>query len=249
MHLLFVFAHQDDEVAVATRILDALRSGATVSCVYLTNGEGHHAPSHIRDEETRQVLLRLGIDLARVYFLGSQHAIPDGALHHHLADALALLEAQIPEPVDEVVTLAWEGGHHDHDAAQLVAVAFAAPRGLLPRTYEMPLYHGYRLPGPLFRTLTPLRVGSSWTPRRIRFRDGLRIALLCRFYRSQRKTWLGLLPEALLRLALGRKEWSRRVDVSRLHARPHEGPLFYERRFHVPYAEVAEAAKGFLEKA
>jgi hypothetical protein len=248
MHLLFVFAHQDDEVAAATRMLDALRSGSSVTCVYLTDGQGGRARSAVRHEETRQVLTRLGVDLSRVHFLGTQHGIPDGSLHRYLSQALALLEALVTDPVDELVTLAWEGGHHDHDAAQLVAVAFASRRGLLARTYEMPLYHGHRLPGPLFRTLTPLRVGSGWTPRRIRFRDGLRIALLCRFYRSQRKTWLGLLPEALLRLAIGRKEWSRPVDVSRLHGRPHEGPLFYERRFHVPYAEVAEAAKAFLEK-
>lgn len=248
MHLLFVFAHQDDEVAAATRMLDALRSGAAVSCVYLTDGAGGRAPSHVRDEETRHVLTRLGVELARVHFLGSEHGIPDGALHRHLDAALALLEARVTEPVDELVTLAWEGGHHDHDAAQLVAVAFATPRGLLARTFEMPLYHGYRLPGPLFRTLTPLRVGAGWSPRRIRFRNGLRIALLCRFYRSQRRTWLGLLPEAMVRLALGRKEWSRRVDVARLHTRPHEGALFYERRFRVPYDEVAAAARAFFSR-
>jgi hypothetical protein len=245
MHLVFVYAHQDDEIATATRILDAIRSGWLVTCVYLTDGQGGRARSSVRDEETRQVLTRLGVDLSRVHFLGTQHGIPDGSLHLHLPEALSLLESRIPEPVDELVTLAWEGGHHDHDAAHLVAVAFASRRGLLARTYEMPLYHGHRLPGPLFRTLTPLRVGTPWTPRRIRFRDGLRIALLCRFYRSQRKTWLGLLPEALLRLSLGRKEWSRPVDLSRLHTRPHEGALFYERRFRIPYAEVAEAAKAF----
>jgi hypothetical protein len=248
MHLLFVFAHQDDEVATATRILDALRSGSTVSCIYLTDGAGGRAASDVRDEESRQVLTRLGVDLSHVHFLGSQHRIPDGALHQHLDQALRLLE-QTAGPVDELVTLAWEGGHHDHDAAHLIAVAFAAKRGLLARTHEMPLYHGYRLPGPLFRTLTPLRLGPGWTARPVRFRDGLRIALLCRFYRSQRKTWLGLLPEALVRLAVGRKEWSRPVDIARLASRPHEGPLFYERRFRVPYAEVAEAAKRFLDLA
>ncbi|HEX6160414.1 MAG TPA: PIG-L family deacetylase [Thermoanaerobaculia bacterium] len=249
MHLLFVFAHQDDEVAMATRILDALRRGDLVTCVYLTNGATRRAPAHVRDQESREVLQRLGVDLERVHFIGSQHGIADGRLHQHLHDALQLLEARVPEPVDEIVTLAWEGGHHDHDATHAVAVRFAHGRGMAGKVYEMPMYHGHRLPGPLFRTLTPLRVGGEWTARPIRFRDGLRIALLCRFYRSQRKTWLGLLPEALLRLALGRKEWSRRVDAAVVHARPHEGPLFYERRFRVSYDEVAERIAEFLQQS
>ncbi|HEY0141803.1 MAG TPA: PIG-L family deacetylase [Thermoanaerobaculia bacterium] len=246
MHRLFVFAHQDDEVAMATRILDALRGGDTVSCAYLTDGATRRAPAPVRDQETRDVLQRLGVDLARVHFLGSRHGIADGKLHEHLDDALQLLEARVPEKVDEVITLAWEGGHHDHDCAHLVALAFATRRGVA--VHEMPMYHGHRLPGPFFRTLTPLRVGGGWNSRAIRFRDGLHIALLCRFYRSQRRTWLGLLPEALLRLSLGRKEWSRPVDPRRVDARPHEGPLFYERRFRVSYAVVARAAAEFRQR-
>lgn len=247
MHRLFVFAHQDDEVAMATRILETLRAGDAVSCAYLTNGATHRAPAHVRDQETREVLQRLGVDLARVHFIGSQHGIADGRLHEHLDDALQLLEARVAEPVDEVVALAWEGGHHDHDCAHLVALAFAQRRGVA--VHEMPMYHGHRLPGPLFRTLTPLRVGGDWTARAIRFRDGLDIALLCRFYRSQRKTWLGLLPEALLRLALGRREWSRPVDPRRIEARPHEGALFYERRFRVSYDVIARAAAEFRRRS
>lgn len=248
MHSLFVFAHQDDEVAAATHILAALRRGDTVSCVYLTNGEGGRAPAHVRDEESRQVLHRLGVELERVHFIGSQHGIADGTLHDHLDRALELLEIRITEPVDELVTMAWEGGHHDHDATHAVAAVFAQRRGILANTWEMPMYQGYRLPGPLFRTLTPVTVGGPWTARRIRFRDGLHVALLCRLYTSQRRTWLGLMPEALLRLALGRKEWSRRVDLARIEARPHDGPLFYERRFRVAYETLAARIREFLAR-
>lgn len=248
MHSLFVFAHQDDEVAAATHILAALRRGDAVSCVYLTNGEGGRAPAHVRDQETREVLRRLGVDSNRVHFLGSEHGIADGTLHDHLDQALQLLEIRVPEPVDELVTMAWEGGHHDHDATHAVAAVFALRRGILENTWEMPMYQGYGLPGPLFRTLTPVRVGAPWTGRRISLRDGLFVACLCRLYASQRKTWLGLMPEALLRLALGRKEWSRRVDLARMAARPHEGPLFYERRFRVAYATLETRIRDFLAR-
>ncbi len=244
MHALFVFAHQDDEIAAAARIAHLVRSGATITCVYLTNGEGRGASSAVRDEESRRVLAHLGVDLARVYFAGSQERIPDGSLVEHLDRALALLELHVTEPVDEVWCLAWEGGHQDHDASHLVAVAFAARRGLLDRTFELPLYRRHRLL--TFQTLAPLRMGKPWTARPIGLREALRILALCRFYRSQRRSWLGLLPTATLRLLIERCEWTRVVDVTRLTQKPHEGALLYEKRFGVAWTEFERHARSFL---
>jgi LmbE family N-acetylglucosaminyl deacetylase len=245
MHTLFVFAHQDDEIAAASRIAFVLRGGGTVSCAYLTNGEGGRATAAVRDEESRVVLQRLGVSASRVHFIGSRHRVPDGKLVEHLERALSLLDLAITETVDEVVCLAWEGGHHDHDASHLVAVAFARHRRIA-RCVELPLYHGHRMPGAWFRALAPLRVGAAWTARGIGLTEGLRIAALCRFYRSQRKTWLGLLPSALIHLVLTRREWTRAVDVSRLRVKPHEGPLLYERRFGVAWEKFAKHAMPFV---
>jgi LmbE family N-acetylglucosaminyl deacetylase len=246
MHALFVFAHQDDEIAAAARITYALQRGVEVSCVYLTDGQGRHATSQQRDAESRAVLAHLGVDLRRVHFAGSEERIPDGRLVEQLDRALELLEARVPEAVDELVCLAWEGGHQDHDASHLVAAAFARRRGILDNSLELPLYQGYRMRGPFFQTLAPLRVGGAWNGRPIRISEGLRIAALCRFYRSQRKTWLGLLPPALIRLVIGHREWTRPVDLARLQEKPHEGPLFYERRFGVSWEEFSRYARPFV---
>jgi len=249
MHALFVFAHQDDEIAAAARITLLVRGGATISVVFLTNGEGRNAPSRVRDEESRRVLTHLGVDLARVHFIGSEEPIPDGVLHRHLDRALALLEAHVTEPVDEVWCLAWEGGHQDHDASHLIAVAFAARHGVLDRCYELPLYQGHRLRGPLFQTLAPLRIGVAWSGRHIGVREGLGVLWLCRFYRSQRKTWLGLLPTAIVRMLVGQREWTRPVDLARLAAKPHDGTLFYERRFGVTWEEFERHTREFIATA
>ena len=243
-HALFVYAHQDDEIATATHILHLVRSGWTITCVYLTDGEGGRAKAHVRDEESRRVLARLGVDLARVHFLGSRERIPDGRLFEHLDRALQLVEAAVAERPDEVWTLAYEGGHQDHDACHLVALAFAVPRAV--PAFEMPLYHGYGLPGPFFNALAPLRNGGVWSSRKIALAEGFRIALLCRLYSSQRKTWLGLLPEALLRLAVSRKEWTRPAEPGRVQDKPHHGKLFYERRFGVTWEEFAAKARPFV---
>ena len=247
MHALFVFAHQDDEIAGAARIAHLVREGAALSCAFLTDGEGGSAKSHERDDESRRALAALGVDLKRVHFIGSVERIPDGVLVEHLERALALLDACVKEPVDEVWTLAWEGGHQDHDAAHLVAIAFANRRGA--PVFEVPLYHGHLLRGPLFQTLAPLRVGAPWNARRVPVREGLRLLALCRFYRSQRKTWLGLLPGAFVRLILGGREWTRRADLTRLGNRPHAGTLFYERRFRYPWDDFQRHARAFIERA
>jgi LmbE family N-acetylglucosaminyl deacetylase len=241
MHTLFVLAHQDDEIAVATRITYARQRGNEVTVIFLTDGEGRKASSQERDAESREVLQRMGVKNA--IFLGSEEHIPDGALHEHLEKAYALLEQRIG-PVDEVVCLAWEGGHQDHDASHLIAGRFAKRRNIPAR--EMPLYQGYRLPGPFFQTMAPL--GTEWEARKITAAEGLRVIALCRFYPSQRKTWIGLLPTAIVRLAIARKEWSRAVDLQRCRQKPHSGRLYYERRFGVTWEAFSRHAEEFLTR-
>jgi len=231
MRTLFIFAHQDDEIAAASRIRYARQRGDAVACVYLTDGASK-VSSQIRDAESRRVLESLGV--ADIRF----HRIADGTLPEHLERALQLIEH---EAADEVVTLAWEGGHQDHDAAHLVAAVFARKRGIPCR--EMPLYNGHHTFGPFFRVHHP--IGDGWESRRIPFREHLANALLCRFYHSQRRTWLGLLPQLL---AGASRELTRIVDLRRAEHPPHRGLLLYERRFHYPYARFAELAEPFLRR-
>ena len=226
--VLFVFAHQDDEMAAISRIRYVRARGDDVACVYLTDGAAR-VPSHVRDAESRAVLQQLGVSDVRF------HKIADGTLPEHLDEALTCLT-----PCDEVVTLAWEGGHQDHDAAFLVASVFAKQNGI--RCWELPLYNGegtrfYRVQHP---------IGDGWQSRPLPRREKLANMLLCRHYKSQRSTWLGLLPLMLLRPA---REFIREADPRRAENRPHPGRLLYERRFHYPYDRFAQFAKAFLREA
>jgi LmbE family N-acetylglucosaminyl deacetylase len=236
--VLFVFAHQDDEIAAASRIRFVRARGDVVTCVYLTDGASK-VPSHVRDAESQRVLSLLGVDDVR--FIGSREHIADGTLPEHLDRAFAIIDAEIVA-ADDVVTLAWEGGHQDHDAAHLVAAVFARRRGLPCR--EMPLYNGASVPRPLFRVQHS--IGEGWESRRISMREKFANAMLCRFYRSQRATWLALLP--LLLLARSR-ELTRLADLGRATSPPHRGPLLYERRFRYPYARFASFAEPFLRRS
>lgn len=235
MNVVFVLAHQDDEVACASRIRFCIARGDRVICVFLTDGASRVASS-IRDDESRAALKQLGVDDVR--FIGSREQIADGTLPDHLERALALLERETN--ADEVVTLAWEGGHQDHDAAHLVAAVFAQRRGI--RCIELPLYNGHNA-GPLFRVNHPL--GDGWASRPLPLREKLATLRLLRFYRSQRSTWLALGP--LLLLARSR-EFTRVADLQRAATRPHRGSLLYERRFHYPYDRFAAHAATFLQQ-
>jgi hypothetical protein len=91
-----------------------------------------------------------------------------------------------------------------------------------------------------------MTANEAWVSRRITLREGLDVALLCRFHPSQRRTWMALLPEALLRLIVTRKEWTRPVSLERLRAKPHAGRLYYERRFGVSWEEFEAKSRSFV---
>jgi LmbE family N-acetylglucosaminyl deacetylase len=221
--VLWVFAHQDDEVAAAARMLEQRRRGDELWCVYLTDG-AFGTPADIRNRESVRALASLGV--AQSFFL----TYGDGTLHEHAPAALAELDARFATvPFDEIGCLAWEGGHQDHDASHLVALAFALRRGL--EAYEVPLYNGRGTRGALFRVMSP--VGEGWERRRLRGLDALRIASMARFYPSQRRTWIGLSPGLIVRVVLLRQTFVRRAEPSRVQRRPHAGRLYYERRFGV----------------
>jgi hypothetical protein len=184
-------------------------------------------------------LTSLGVPAAHIHFIGT--GIPDGALVHHLDSALERLASM---EATDVCCLAWEGGHQDHDASHLVAAAFARGRGVFGRTREMPLYRASY--GPFFRVMSP--AGGGWERRKISRAEGLRIAALTWRYQSQRRSWIGLFPEAFLKLAVFRRELTRPIDIVRLRKWPHEGTLFYERRFRFPRQRFADASASFIER-
>jgi LmbE family N-acetylglucosaminyl deacetylase len=233
MNVVFVFAHQDDEIAFASRIRMNVGRGDRVTCVCLTDGASA-VPASRRDEESNRVLATLGVPPLLV----DRERIADGFLPEQMDRALAFLERAAID-AEEIVTLAWEGGHQDHDAAHLIAAVFARSRGI--RCLEMPLYNGEGSPGKFFRVMHP--VGDGWNARRLSVRERIGDVLLTRFYPSQRKTWLGLAPLMLLGHP---RELSRVADLRRAAGPPHRGTLLYERRFRYRYARFAEEAARFL---
>lgn len=246
---LFIFAHQDDEYFAAPWIKDELSDGSRVACVYLTDGGTRTSPA-ARDSESRRVLESLGVRSEDIAFLGNDDRIADGSLVYNLLRARKLLHEWFAfrhDAVRRIYSPDYEGGHADHDAAYVLAVALARDLDMQDGAWSFALYNAHGCPTPFFRALNILKHAGARTLR-YSLRSGLEFAMLCWNYPSQLRTWLGLFPESFLRRVFLRAEFVNPLDPMRLKYRPHAGALLYERMFGVDYSDFSAAARAFMER-
>ncbi len=244
--ILFVFAHQDDEFACAHHLLQETDGDAgRVFCLFTTDGGGHGKAASVRDAESREVLLSLGVRPENIFFAGSKHGVPDGSSVEHLVRLHGHCEAEFGNSAwRKIYCPAWEGGHPDHDAAHLLALALAvsSPNA---EVWEFSIYQGSGTAWKFFRVLKPIRHRAESSVIYLSYRSIFRQLRLIFRYRSQRKTWLFLLPDTVWNLFSHRRELCVRVSPERISARPHEGALLYERIFAFPYSRFREAQRKF----
>lgn len=94
--------------------------------------------AQVRRDEAMHALAVIGVD--HFHFLSDERAIADQELHLHLSDAFASLDALIElEVPDAILSLAYEGGHPDHDSCSFLAGQLGRKRSI--PVWEMPLYH------------------------------------------------------------------------------------------------------------
>lgn len=245
--VVFVLAHPDDEFACSMWLRSLAAGGRRVAVAYLTDGGFGGQATDRRERESLRVLGRLGVDSRDVAFLGRSHAWPDGALHTRLDEACEGLGAWMDGlgAIGTVVVPAWEGGHQDHDATHLAAVAAAARRGI-EDLWQIPLYTGAGLPGPFFRVLHTLPQNGPVEVYRASWSERLRALGLCLAYGSQWKTWVGLMPFLALHLVTAGTFPRQRIQWMRLREAPHAGAPLYERRAFLAYLDFRTAADRFM---
>ena len=144
---LVLVAHPDDEVIACGSLLQHMQRAVVV---FATDGaprdEGfwkkygcREAYAEVRRQEARHALRMAG---ARAVFLSDfvPSGIADQELFRTLPDAIAALNKVIAHTrPDCILTLAYEGGHPDHDTACFMASVIGR-RAKLP-VWESPLYH------------------------------------------------------------------------------------------------------------
>ena len=248
--VLVLLAHHDDEYFCTARLRREVAHGSAVHVAYTTYGSGYGTQPEVREAESRRVFLHIGIPEEQVREIGRELGVFDG----HAVEHLQVLHDTVPqvyagERFERIITLAWEGGHPDHDATHLIAVRLAADWGITAELHEIPTYTGEGAPGALFRVnwFRPGRSGR--VPEGLGWRARFQAFLLARHYRSQWRSFLGLLPEAAIRMLLQGRQELRRVAPGEVDHRvpPHPGGLFYERRFGMRFERFLEHARPFLD--
>lgn len=148
---LVLVAHPDDE-AVGCGVL--LQRSRNPIVVFATDGAPHdryfwekHGSrmqyQRLREEEACNALSAVGV--TEVEFMGAQplangDSLTDQTLHLHLSEAHRVISGLIVRcRASAVVTMAYEGGHPDHDCCSILA-AYVAARHRLP-VWEFPLYY------------------------------------------------------------------------------------------------------------
>ena len=243
--LFVIFAHPDDEFAVFPWLRQALLGGRNVQAIWLTDGGWGGQSTERRRSESITTLMKLGMNSSAMHFCGMDWAIPDGELYTRLKIVVPLVLQRFgaPNAGGEILMPAWEGGHHDHDASHLVGIQLGQVLGARMSQYS--LYHGEGLTGSWFKVLSPLTTNGAVDVLPTRLSERLHCALLCLNYRSQWKSFLGLLPLYLLRMFQANAFGLQSIDPERTAQRPHEGPMLYERRGGVQWADFAAATGTF----
>ena len=228
---LFLLAHQDDEFAVYFEIERTLALGGRAICLYLTDGSARTVPRR-RNEESLAVLARLGVPSADVHFLGESLNVVDGQLVEHLERAYHALKAFLPNlgPISRLVIHAWEGGHPDHDAAHLLGLTLAQSLGCLESSRQFTSYRAAAGLAPLFALFRPLSANGYVESNRIPVSARLRYVGYSLSYKTQRGTFLALLPLMIFDYMFHGTQKLQPLDRPRALERPHPGKLLYEAR-------------------
>jgi|LakMenEpi03Aug12_release.lakeMendotaPanAssembly.Ray.scaffolds.fasta_scaffold03685_23 LmbE family N-acetylglucosaminyl deacetylase len=246
--VLFLFAHNDDEFFVLPQLEREVAAGHRVVCVYTTDGAAYGESPKRRLDESLSVLCPRGVAVQDIIPLGDQIGVRDGVSHRSIERLWErLLETVGEQRFSRIYVPAWEGGHADHDAAHLLAVALSRIQGA--EVVEFSLYHSYRATKPLIRCVSLIPFPGRITHTKVSLRGALSWILEARRYPSQRRAFVGLLPFCLPQILIRRSLPLRVVESRSYRHRPHEGRLFYEIRFKVPYEEFYSATVGFIDRA
>lgn len=245
---LFLFAHQDDEFGVFQKIVDERQRGRRICCAYLTDGSSKTVSPERRNRESISVLMELGIEERDILFAGHTLAIPDAGLPEYLELAACWIQEWFLglTMVESIYIPAWEGGHHDHDALHAITVCIAQERGLLNCVRQFPLYNGYRCAGPLFRVFMPLPLNGEVQKIGIPLKSRVQFLRYCLSYPSQAVTWIGLFPFVLLHYVFSGTQQLQPVTRERIQQRPHDGPLYYERRGFFTWEKMADCLSRWM---
>lgn len=160
---VIIVAHPDDEAVTCGGLMQRMREpmvlfctdGAPLDPYFWTKHGSREAYSALRQKEARLALGKVGV--TRVEFLKSPRTgklIIDQQLFQRLPEATGGVTEVIDRFRPEaLLTLAYEGGHPDHDSCNFITSVVARQRSL--PAWEMPVYTLFHKGNREFQTFMP----------------------------------------------------------------------------------------------
>jgi len=244
---LFIFAHQDDEFACFALLEQCIRESEEYMVIYLTKGTMGAISPIIRNNESILVLNKIGVRRDNIHFLGETLDIDDGSLPSELGkayDGLVSLINRYSRP-SSIITLAWESGHQDHDATHILAVVLAQKFNILPSSIQFPLYRSSGKKILFYKVLSTLTQNGLVNKIKIPIRSRIRYLIYCTLYRSQRKTWVGLLPFVILDYVFSGSQKTQALNLNALDQTPTKREALYDIRGNYRVEDFAKNVSTF----
>lgn len=239
---IFLFPHQDDEVGIFQKIVDELKDGNEVFCLFFTRSAIEKKNS-IRNSESTNVLLSFGVKKENILFVGQSLGIEDKSLHKHIHQAYQWLKDWLARHSDisNIYVPAWEGGHPDHDCLNAIAATLASQVSIRGKIWQFPLYNARNCPPYFYRIQSALIVNGVIKKIPISFPNRLKFIKSCLGYPSEAIAWVGLFPFFFFNYLVLGYQILQPIKTDRIFSRPHEGVLYYEVRKFGTWSDVSRA--------
>jgi LmbE family N-acetylglucosaminyl deacetylase len=138
--VLYIFAHQDDELGITAKIASDARQGRVVHAVWLTDGSGTADPA-VREAESRAVMQYLGVPQENLHFLGYRDRDSWKSLEAIYRDVIKIVAEIHPS---EITCIAYEGGNIDHDSTSIITYTVSQRAASVKKVFEYSLYNTYK---------------------------------------------------------------------------------------------------------